>query len=328
MMLQSKKNNSKALWIGLKLLIALLALWFIYKRVVEKENTEDWWQEARIVISSGANIYWFLLVFLLMLMNWAVEAIKWRSVIQRLESITFWRALEAVFSGITISLFTPNRIGEYAGRVFHLETADRIEATLVTVLENFSQLVITLVFGSVAAIFYLYLYSDIPAYLENALITLALMVASSSLLFYYNVSLVEVIVRKFRKSGPWDKYFMVFSSFSSSQLTKLLALASIRYLIFSYQFYVLLLIFGVAVPYLTAIVLIAVTYLLMSIVPTFALTELGVRGAIATFFFVNVTGNLQGVINASFSLWLINLAIPALLGVFFVFEFKFVRRKV
>lgn len=327
-MLQSKKNNSKALWIGLKLLIAFVALWFIYKRVVEKENTEDWWQEARIVISSGANIYCFLLVFLLMLMNWAVEAIKWRSVIQRLESITFWRALEAVFSGITISLFTPNRIGEYAGRVFHLETADRIEATLVTVLENFSQLVITLVFGSVATIFYLHLYSDIPAYLENALMTLALMVASSSLLFYYNVSLVEVIVRKFRKSGPWDKYFAVFSSFSNSQLTKLLALASIRYLIFSYQFYILLLLFGVAVPYLTAMVLIAVTYLLMSIVPTFALTELGVRGAIATFFFVNVTGNLQGVINASFSLWLINLAIPALLGVFFVFEFKFVRRKV
>jgi len=326
MMLQSKKNNSKALWIGLKLLIASLALWFIYKRVIERENTEDWWQEAKLVLTAGSNVYFFLFVILCMFLNWTVEAVKWRSVLQRLEPISLWRSLEAVFSGITISLFTPNRIGEYAGRVFHLETADRIEATLVTVLENFSQLIITLIFGSIATIFYLQLYSEIPLYLENALITLALMTAGASLLFYFNVSLLEPIVRKIRRSGKWDKYFAVFSSYSNSQLLILLALSSLRYLIFSCQFYVLLSLFGVVIPYLTAMILISVTYLVMSIVPTFALTELGVRGAIATYFFSNVTENLPAVINASFSLWLINLAIPALLGIFFVFEFKFVRK--
>ncbi len=326
-MLQSKKNKSKPWWIALKLLIALAALWFIYVRVIEKENASDWWTGAGKSLRDTDHIGWFLLVLLLMFLNWSIEALKWKMIMKKLESISFFRSLEAVFSGITISFFTPNRIGEYAGRVFHLEKADRIEATLLTVLENFSQLVITLVFGAIASIFYLQSYSVIPAYLENAIIALLIAVSVGAVLFFFNASLLETVFRKLKLPESWKSYLKVFSLYSSTELFRVLLLAMLRYIIFSGQFYILLWIFGLDLLYSDAMILIAVTYLVMSVVPTFALTELGVRGAVATFFFSSVTENLPGVINASFSLWLINLAAPALLGIFFVFEFKFARRK-
>lgn len=326
-MRQSNKNKFKPLWVGLKLIIAVLALCFIYFRVIERENAEDWWTGAGKALREGKNIYWLILVFALMLLNWSIEAVKWKIVLARLEIISFWRSLEAIFSGISISFFTPNRIGEYAGRVFHLQKADRIEATLVTVMENFSQLIVTLIFGSLASLIYLELYSAVPHYLENAIIVLLFAVTAAAILFYFNISVLETIFKKFHLPDTWNKYFHVFTYYSNNELFRLIVLSMIRYLVFSMQFFILLRIFSVELNYTIAMVLIAVTYLVMSVVPTFALTELGVRGAIATFFFSSVTGNLPGVINASFGLWLINLALPAVLGSFFVFEFKFARRK-
>lgn len=312
---------------AVKLLIALAALWFIYVRVIEKENAGDWWTGAGKSLRDSDHFGWFLLVLLLMFVNWSIEAFKWKLIMQRLERISFIRSLEAIFSGITISFFTPNRIGEYAGRVFHLEKADRIEATLLTVLENFSQLVITLIVGAIASVLYLQVYSTIPAYLENAIIALLMTVSTGALLFYFNASFLEAVFRKLKLPESWKSYLKVFSLYSNTELIRVLLLALLRYIVFSGQFYILLWIFGIDLSYSAAMTLIAVTYLVMSVFPTFALTELGVRGAVATFFFASVTDNLSGVINASFSLWLINLAAPALLGIFFVFEFKFARRK-
>ena len=57
----------------------------------------------------------------MMFLNWFLESLKWRFLISKIEKISINRSIRAIFSGITISTFTPNRIGEYGGRVFCLE---------------------------------------------------------------------------------------------------------------------------------------------------------------------------------------------------------------
>jgi len=321
-MVQRNKNNFNPFWFAVKLLIAVAALWFIYKRVFERENATSWWDGAGSVLLQRDLVPWFILVFGLMLLNWSLEAVKWRIVMRRMENIGFLRSLEAIFSGITVSFFTPNRIGEYAGRVFHLEKADRIEATLATVIENFSQLIITLITGSFAVLYVLLRYSSLPAYLENSILILLFAISFISLLFYFNITLLETIFRRSGFPETMNHYFRVFTLYPKKILGGILLLAFTRYLVFSTQFFILLRLFGLDTPYTISMILIAATYLVMSVVPTFALTELGVRGAVATFFFGFVTGDLTAVLNASFCLWLVNLAIPALTGIFFVFRFK------
>jgi len=60
------------------------------------------------------------LVFVLMLINWLLEALKWQYLTRNLEQITFWKAIECVFCGLTWAIFTPNRLSEYGGRVMFL----------------------------------------------------------------------------------------------------------------------------------------------------------------------------------------------------------------
>ena len=58
-----------------------------------------------------------------------------------------------------------------------------------------------------------------------------------------------------------------------------------------------------------------------------ALTELGVRGALAAWVFQPVTEQVSGVLLATSALWVINLVLPALIGLLFVFDFKFVKKR-
>jgi hypothetical protein len=72
----------------------------------------------------------------------------------------------------------------------------------------------------------------------------------------------------------------------------------------------------------------------MAIIPTIALTELGIRGSVALYIFGLYSGqvlpvsgaNSLGIFAASTLLWTINLGIPALIGTIFVFRLQFFRK--
>ena len=325
---QSKKiklNRTGSL--SIKIAIALMAAWFIYRRIIEKENIPDLFYEYRIIFSERSGIILLTVILLLMLINWSVEAVKWKIMIAKIESITFLKSFEAVFSGLTISFFTPNRIGEYAGRVFHLKTADRIKATLITVIENLSQLLVTLVAGSAALLFYLSYFLKMEGFVFMLVTFFILLFMFSCVLIFINVSFLEIFLRRFSWAKSWMKYVEVFTYYSRLELTGVILLALLRYIIFTTQFYLLLILFDIQVSYPVAMMLIMVIFYVMSLVPTIALTEIGVRGAVATFFLGQVTNQAAEVFQATVSLWLINLAIPALTGTVFIFMFKLEKEK-
>ena len=72
--------------------------------------------------------------------------------------------------------------------------------------------------------------------------------------------------------------------------------------------------------------MISLTYFVMTAIPTIAITELGVRGSVAVYFIGLLTANVSNIFMASSMLWLINLAVPALIGVVFIFQLRFFRK--
>jgi hypothetical protein len=72
----------------------------------------------------------------------------------------------------------------------------------------------------------------------------------------------------------------------------------------------------------------------MTAIPTITLAELGIRGSISLYFiglyfenFGTLTDKINiGIVSASSSLWLLNLALPALIGTIFVFRLNFFRK--
>lgn len=317
--------------------IILAAFWFIYRRIFFKENFDD-------IISSlsGITNHKFFypkasLVILMMFVNWGIESWKWKYMIRKIENVSFLKSMIAVFSGITVSTFTPNRIGEYAGRVFVLEKADRWEGVLITMLGSMSQLITTILTGSVCFIFFVYDYidlSDSPSYFFYGLILIISLLVFLLLLLYFNVSFLTAVLNKLPKRFQKFKHYgAVFSYYSWQELLHILFLSLARYFIFITQFYILLNLFGVPISYPQAFILLSMVYLVMAAIPTIALTELGIRGSVAIYFiglYCSIIGISSAqsdlaILTASTTLWLVNLATPAIFGALFVSKLKFFR---
>ena len=324
-----KYKNTLSLLI--KIGIVLFSLFFLYSELVIKKEVNqlnfDFLLESFI-----NNSLLFLAVFLLMFINWLIESIKWRYMISKIEKIDLIISLKAVFTGITVSLFTPNRVGEYGGRVFYLQKSDRIKGVLITFIGSMSQLIITIVFGSLAFLILLpeIIKEESDFFSNSSLIDscFPIIIIANILLLYifYNLSLFLKIFKRFSFYERYDEYFKVFLIFSKKEMTNILFLSLSRYIVFSLQFLLLLYCFDVSLIFYKSLFLIMLSFLIVSIIPTVAIAEIGVRGSVAILLFSYFAVNPISVFSATISLWLINLVVPSIIGLFFVSSLKFFRK--
>src|SRR5258705_3121699 len=142
-----------AVW-AFKILIAALAIRFILQKVFRHESIHEL-QTALKSLNNHTGSMLFYLVFFLMVLNLLTETIKWKLVMAPLEKVSLLQSFTAVLTGIAVSFFGPNRSGEFVGRILYLSEADKIKASIVTVLASLGQLVITLSAGSLCLGFYL-----------------------------------------------------------------------------------------------------------------------------------------------------------------------------
>jgi hypothetical protein len=205
-----------------------------------------------------------------------------------------------------------------------------------------SQLLITVLAGSLALLIFIPHY--LPAagfsqgYLYYSLITLVLALDLLLLGMFFKLSFLTTLKERLLQNGlkGMQKFFRVFAFYRNREMATVMMLSLARYLVFSSQFYLLLILLEVRIPYLNALVLIALIYFIMAIIPTIALTELGIRGSVALYVFGLYFGQLfptteaysVGIFAASTLLWMINLGIPAVVGTIFVFRLQFFRKPI
>tara|TARA_B100001142_G_C14316695_1_gene648739 strand:- start:1023 stop:2000 length:978 start_codon:yes stop_codon:yes gene_type:complete len=325
--MQSKKTISFLLKIG----IVAFALFFLYKQLVSKSNIEDF-NVYQILFQLEHNYLVITGLILMMFLNWFLESLKWRFLISKIEKITIKRSIRAVFSGITVSAFTPNRVGEYAGRVFCLQEGDRIQGVLITVIGSMAQLITTIIFGLIGILLLPNLMPEFDQLLSEIIFAYPIMLFIILLLtillviLFLNASVFSVILGRLKFLSKFAKYNEVFSFYSSSDLLEVLLYSIARYLVFTSQFFILLHIFGVDISYLNFIILTTTMLFVVSVIPTIAITEIGVRGSVALFLFSLVTSNSVGILSATLVMWIINLLLPALIGTAFIFTLKFFRK--
>lgn len=323
--------SKKTLGFLLKITIVVFALYFLYQQLTSKKAIEGF-DIAFIKQTILENQSLVVLVFLMMFFNWLVEAIKWKFLISKIEKVSMLTSLRAVFSGITVSVFTPNRIGEYGGRVFCLEKADRMQGVLITVLGSMAQLLTTIFFGSMGILFlnnYIpelqELYQEME-YTFPLMLFMLLLLNILLLLLFHNISVISNLMDKYGWLSKYKKYKEVFTFYNTQELAFVFLFSIIRYAIFTTQFFILLNLFGVDISYFDSIILTMVMLFIISIIPTIAISEIGIRGSVSVYLFGLVSANTLGILSATFVLWAINLLLPAIIGAFFVFTLKFFRK--
>ena len=323
--------SKKTIGFLLKTGIVAFALFFLYEQLTAKSNVEQF--NGDVILQQIEDHYSVLIVIaLMMFLNWFLEALKWQFLISKIEKISITRSIRAVFSGITVSAFTPNRVGEYGGRVFCLEKADRLQAVLITIIGSMAQLVTTIFFGCIGLLFFPKYHPEFSLMLDSIefgypiLIFLIVLLNVLMILLFLNSSLLSTILSRIKFLAKYKKYIEVFSFYNSAELAKVLCLSIARYFVFTTQFFILLHLFDVDIAYNDAIILIMIMLFIVSIIPTIAITEIGVRGSVAIFLFGLLSANTTGIFSATFIIWIINLLLPALIGTVFIFSLKFFRK--
>ena len=314
---------------AIKILIVLAGCWILYVKIIKNQDLTEMWTSVKTSFSSTQNVLLMVLAFILMPVNMAFETRKWQKSVLPVEGVPFRKAYTAIFTGVTAGMMFPNRTGDFLGRIFILEKGNRIKAAMLTFVGNIAQMLITVSLGCIAWIFFTH-----EKYYWYVLV-FSLIIIVLGYLLYFNIHILRhlqrLIPRKWRPRA--EKYMEIFSSYSKRDLMVILLLALAKYMIYSFQFVLLIWAFDVPLNYFEAMVPIMMTYLLMTVIPFITITEIAVRGSVCIFVFENwlsimgiSTSYSMMVFSASTMLWLYNLAIPAIIGLFFIRKLKFMRR--
>lgn len=327
MQITSKQNKNIRVFINY-FLGPLLFAWLsysIYHQVHQQPGLGKSWQHIRQSFKSGmiANL---VVVLLLMFANWSIETIKWKLAVQKIQKVDFFKAFKAVLSGVSFSVTTPNRVGEYMGRVLYMDEGNRLKAISLTITGSISQLIVTLIMGFTGLIvlrvpiqqaqmissFWL----DVMLYGVGA-VTILLTV------FYFRLSWLVKWIDRLPGSKRYAWLIETLEEFNATLLLQLLSLSTLRFVVFIVQYYLLFRLFDVHVSLWQCWWAVSVSFLIMAVVPTIALfTDMGLRGKVSLMLLGMFSGNNLGIGLTAVSIWFINLIIPALAGSLLILSIK------
>lgn len=313
----------------LKAFVLGLLIIFIWLKLYEQSSSiEEVGATLRKSFFEGDGILLLSIILLLVPANWLLEAAKWRLVSSPIEQLSLGSALRGVLTGLALGFITPHAWGDYAGRIWHMEKAERKYALASVLMARASQMAVTLLFG-LPGLFYLLRVEVLGTYYPPALFTLLIVsmaVGIPCALLFAN-SLVQKLKSRF-SSFSWFAYILPLQHISTTITFKLLGLSFIRYLCFSFQFLLMLKLFGIDLPLSTQAMGIGFVYLAKSIIPAFNfLSDLGVREFSALLFFEH-TGAAAGLmVSASLAIWIFNILIPTIPGAFYIFRMKILAPK-
>lgn len=309
----------------LKATILVLAGIFIYNRVNNNANLRQF--ETLIQhISRNQVIVTMSLMIALMIVNWVLESFKWQFLSRRLAKVSIWEAIEAVFCGLTWAIFTPNRIGEYGGRVMFLPNRKRIHGVFAMAVGSFGQNVITNVTGLLAGLWFIYYFLNINIWLYLIIALSSVLFLALLLIFYFNIKWLVGLMDKLSFLRKYHRFFDIMGRYAKSELLTVIVYSLARFFVFSLQYYLVIHLLIPTIPVFEMMMTVIVFIFIQSAMPSLDLLDIGVRSFTAAHLFLYVTNQQLAIIAAVSSIWLINLIIPAILGSVFVLKLRFFDR--
>lgn len=282
-----------------------------------------------------ATAFWYLiLITLLTAFNWGLEAYKWKLLTQRLEPLSFKSAYAAILTGQAVSFSSINRVGESIGKSMLLSDGNRLKGMLLSFVASASQLIVTLVAGLIATI---YLFPTIRVELQDQLHMSELVFSMSYGALYVVVFIfivcyaaIPFFANKLAKIPFFSKYVFLLTALQTTPkrlLAQLSFISSARYLVFLLQYLLIFKLCNVSIEALTVMTLTAILFLILAIIPTLTLAELGIRGKVSLLLFGMYSSNTMGILAAAGGIWLLNLIIPACLGGLILLRLQYFRKR-
>lgn len=277
----------------------------IYNKVLQNENLNQYGADLKVQL---AKIHWsaWLLMACLLILNYTIEAIKWKSVIASTNTFNTIQALRAVLVGQAFSFFTPARSGDYVGRTLFLAPGTKLKGITQMAWASYAQIIMTICFGCFA------LFWNLPflPWLKwvapfGAIIAL--------FLFFYNQPL----------KGWFSKINLL--QIDPALKWKLLGLALTRYTIYLLQYNWAAEMLSIPVGWMDLSIAIMALLFFLSMIPAISLTDLVIRGQLFLLLMAPFYQNDIMLIALTTLIWIVNFLIPSILGAVLLLGFRLKR---
>ncbi len=288
----------------IKLLIVGGAFYFIYNQLANNDKLD--WQKFIVLFRKNQSVLGIGFILLLSVLNRYFEILKWQNLAKVIHEISLGEATKQVLAALTAGIFTPNGVGEYAGKALYYPKSEAKKVIFLNLICNGIQMIVTVVFGTIGLLFL--------GYWKWVLGIIAIF------LFFI---LSSIFLRSIKIKGySIEKLLHKINGIPKAIHQRNIFLGTLRYIVFSHQYYFLFLAFDVDLPYFTLIATIAVVYFLASSLPTFQFLDFAVKGSVAVYFFGILNVNEWIVIFISTLMWFLNVVLPVVFGSYYVLNFK------
>ncbi|MBP6759945.1 MAG: hypothetical protein KA133_11895 [Flavobacterium sp.] len=288
----------------IKLLIVGSAFYFIYNQLANNDKLD--WEKFIILFQKNQSVTGISFILLLSVLNRFFEILKWQNLVSCLHKISLPEATKQVLGALTAGLFTPNGVGEYAGKALFFEKSKAKKVIFLNLICNGIQMILSVGFGLIGL-----------WVLGYRLWVLGILVFSIFFILF-SFLLKEIKI----KGYSIEKLIHKINEIPKAIHQKNIFLGICRYLVFSHQYYFLFLAFDVDLPYFIMMASIASVYFLASSLPTFQFLDFAVKGSVAVYFFGILGVNEWIVVFISTLMWFLNVVLPVIIGSYYVMNFK------
>jgi hypothetical protein len=301
----------------------------IYRELTTQKELPMAFNQMLDAINNPKSLLFFLLAFCMMPVNWLLETFKWYLLLKQDAVISFKKCMVAVLGGLALSMNTPNRIGEFFGRILYLEKENRFSGINYSIISGLSQLLMTLMAGWIA-LYYLTIFNPLTINLSGLANWIFLPILRWVLLFiilmivvvyFYYASVVRFLGIK-RLLSRFSFFNPHIPAISHRLLFHILLISILRFVIFTTQYILIWKAFGLTFGYIQGGAIVSVIYLVMAIIPTITIAELGIRGKVALLIAGLFTNQLLEITAGTVMIWILNLMLPAIAGTFFLWNLK------
>ena len=279
--------NKTTMIIITKILIAGGLLFFLIQ----------WVEYDKIVYAlSNANLYIIAVVLLLGIINIYLQYAKWnltsRAVLRVNDKL---KSIHSLFYGFSAGIITPLRIGEYFGRGIEFKDRSLLQVTLATLVDKFFPLIIVAFIIIIFTLFYIFI-----------------------LLILSNKFWDTVLFSRNKSSQKLKTFFYrleVFQNLDKKYFYKMFLISFLFYSCFLIQYGLLVTAFSNHYNFLNYLWAANLIMFTKTIIPPVSMGELGIREGASVYFLTQMGESASVAFNASILLFIINLLIPALIGV-------------
>jgi len=309
-------DKSTKIWLNYTIgaiisVVLLYTIWVQVRKQIAEVGTDVLWQ-------TGPS-YFLVVCILLMPINILLESKKWQMLAGSAQPLSYPTAIAGVLAGLAFSIITPNRIGEYPGRIMYLKRKNTFRLISVSILGAVAQMFTLFLYGLLGLVYYNIAF---PGTIEKVTLLICFIVTAGIGLVYLQFENWLPLLQKIK----WFRKFKVFGQllrrFTRRQQLSILGISILRFGVFTAQYLFLSRWMHVDIPLAEGFCMSALFFWVIAIIPSIALAELGERGQVSLYLFHHLSPNTVGILGATVGLWLLNLILPSIVGSIFLIRMK------